>query len=269
MKKREELYTIKPIAYVQSDYNQKFGIPRQCGLVSDLEQAIVFEPEFSNPDAVKGLEGFSYIWLIWGFSENAIDMTAKPIKWFPMVRPPRLGGNRKKGVFASRSPYRPNSMGLSSVQLQRIIYGDEVIHGITEDVKETLHSNNVKNSLHQNDRLIIIVKGADLLNGTPIYDIKPYIPYSDSHPEARAGFTEQSKDVFLNVEFPEELLERIDENKRAGLCKVLELDPRGAYEKQDGHVYGLSFADWDVRFSVESDVLTVVDVVSVDSEQIK
>ncbi len=244
-----DLYTLKPIAFVESDYNEKFGIPRQCGLVGELEQTIVFEPEFSNIDAVRGLDGFTYIWLIWGFSENTIDMTAKPVKWFPLVRPPRLGGNIKKGVFASRSPYRPNSLGLSSVRFQRII----------EPQENTEHPG----------RLSIVVKGADLKNGTPVFDIKPYIRYSDSHPDAIAGFTENSKDVFLEVNFPEELIGRVDENKRSGLIKVLSLDPRGAYEKKDGHVYGLSFGDWDIRFSVEGNKLTVTDIVERGSEQIK
>ncbi len=236
---RRSEYTIKPIAYIVSDYNEKFGIPRQCGLVDELEQAIVFEPEFSNIDAVRGLEGFSYIWLIWGFSENVIDMSTEPVKWSPLVRPPRLGGNVKKGVWASRSPYRPNSLGLSSVRLERIVFGSEVT---------------------------LFVKGADLMNGTPIFDIKPYIPYSDSHPDARAGFTEGAKDDYLDVIFPDELLSIVDEERRDGLMKVLRLDPRGAYEKKDGHVYGLSFANWDIRFSVSGNRLSVIDVLETENE---
>lgn len=228
-----EEYLIRPIAHIRSDYNEKFGIPRQSGLVTELEQAVVIDPEFSNPDAVRGLEDFTHIWLIWGFSENTVDMTEDPVRWSPTVRPPRLGGKVRKGVWASRSPYRPNSLGMSSVRLLRIETEGE---------------------------LALIVKGADLMNGTPVFDIKPYIPYSDIHPEASRGYTATS-DNKLEVDFPEDLLARVDDSKRAGLIQLLELDPRGAYEKKDGHEYGLSFADWDVRFVVKDQTLTVTDVV--------
>lgn len=235
-------FIIRPIAHIVSDYNEKFGIPRQCGLVDELEQTVVFEPEFRNPDAVRGLEGFSHIWLIWGFSRNLVDMEAEPVKWMPLVRPPRLGGNERKGVWASRSPYRPNSLGMSSVELV---------------------------SINSSDGLSLTVRGADLMNGTPVFDIKPYIPYSDSHPEASAGFTAGSRDTHLEVVFPEGLLALISESKREGLKKLLSLDPRGAYEKKEGYIYGLSFADRDIRFCVEGNVLTVLDVTEGDAEQVK
>ncbi|MBQ3291629.1 MAG: tRNA (N6-threonylcarbamoyladenosine(37)-N6)-methyltransferase TrmO [Mogibacterium sp.] len=230
-------YTIRPIARIRSDYNEKFGVPRQSGLVTELEQAVVIEPEFSNTDALRGLEEFTYIWLIWGFSENAVDMEAAPVKWSPTVRPPRLGGKVRKGVWATRSPYRPNSLGLSSVRLKRIETDGE---------------------------LRLIVTGADLVNGTPVYDIKPYIAYSDSHPDAAGGFTDKTPFARLEVTIPEELLGRIDQDKQDGLIQMLELDPRGAYEKQPGYIYGLSFSKWDIRFRVDGDQLTVVDIISAD-----
>ena len=230
-----EKYTIRPIAHIRSDYNEKFGIPRQCGLVDELEQTIVFEPEFSNPDAVRGLEGFTHIWLIWGFSGNIVDMEENPVRWSPTVRPPRLGGNERMGVWATRSPYRPNSLGLSSVRLKSTGMDDE-------------------------GRLTVTVCGADLRDGTPVFDIKPYIPYSDAHPDASKGFTGRTPDPDLEVIFPDELLMQIDENKREGLIHVLRLDPRGAYEKKPGHAFGLSFGRWDIRFEVSGNTLTVTDV---------
>lgn len=233
-----EKYCIRPIAHIRSDYNEKFGIPRQCGLVNELEQTIVFEPEFSNPDGVRGLEEFTHIWLIWGFSGNIVDMEAETIKWSPTVRPPRLGGNERKGVWASRSPYRPNSLGLSSVRLKSI--GKDPESG----------------------RLTLTVIGADLRDNTPIFDIKPYIPYSDSHPDAGKGFTERTPDPDLDVVFPDVLLEQIDEDKREGLIHILRLDPRGAYEKKDGYTYGLSFSKWDIRFEVSGNTLRVTSVLS-------
>lgn len=248
-------YCIRPIAHIRSDYNEKFGVPRQSGLVTGLEQAVVIEPEFSNIDALRGLEEFTYIWLIWGFSENAIDMEQDPVKWSPTVRPPRLGGKVRKGVWSTRSPYRPNSLGLSSVRILRLELNGRPLecseHGETSG------------------ELAIIVSGADLVSGTPVYDIKPYIAYSDSHPEASGGFTDKTPFRMLQVMIPEELLERIDEDKRDGLRQVLELDPRGAYEKSPGHVYGLSFADHDIRFVVEGDVLTVTDVVPSGTARVK
>ena len=275
-------FTIRPIAYVRSDYNEKFGIPRQAGLAPDLEQAIVFTPEFSNIDAVRGLEDFSRIWLIWGFSMNAVDMTEDQVRWRPTVRPPRLKGKTRKGVWATRSPYRPNSLGLSNVRLLRIMLGDRVLYDARDeyeeqdrviaagyqggnstnyscadtaagrpasagsDVPEDRHFDYVRDpdrlSGMTSEELVLIVCGADMMDGTPVYDIKPYVPYSDSHPGASRGYT-AVKDELLFVDFPEDLLERIAPDKRKGLIRVLELDPRGAYEKKDGYRYGLSFAD--------------------------
>ncbi len=289
-------YTIRPIAYVRSDYNQKFGIPRQAGLVNELEQAIVFEPEFRNVDAVRGLEQFSRIWLIWGFSANTVDMTASPVKWSPTVRPPRLKGNVRKGVWASRSPYRPNSLGLSNVRLVRIMLGGRVLydaadeaadsdpvrdagyvggraaggfgaavtddrHGLEHEREYEYISDPGSINGETSEELVLIVSGADMLDGTPVFDIKPYIPYSDAHPGASRGYT-SVVDELVRVDFPEELLGRIDENKRAGLIRILELDPRGAYEKKEGYRYGLSFGKWDIRFTVEGGTLTVTDVVA-------
>lgn len=235
---------IRPIAHVRSDYNEKFGIPKQAGLVEELEQAIVFEPEFSDADAVRGLDEFTRLWIIWGFSENVIDMMADPVDWSPTVRPPRLGGKIRKGVWATRSPYRPNSLGLSNVRLKRIMQ-------------------------EPTGELALIVSGADMMNGTPVYDIKPYMPYSDSHPDESNGFSKGLNDAGLTVEFPEELIAKIEEHKRAGLLRVLELDPRGAYEKNEGHVYGLSFADYDIRFAVSGGTLTVTDVADRTDTHIK
>ena len=241
-----EKYTLRPVAHIRSDYNEKFGIPRQPGLVS-LEQAVVIDPEFRNADALRGLEDFTHIWLIWGFSANEVDMEADPVKWSPTVRPPRLGGKIRKGVWATRSPYRPNSLGMSCVRLVRIEHGGRPVSS-TEGIGET------------QEELAIIVSGADMMNGTPVYDIKPYIPYSDCHPEAGGGFTDTAEFRRLRVEFPEELLGLIDADKREGLICVLESDPRGAYEKQPGYTYGMSFGKWDIKFAVDGDVLKVTDV---------
>lgn len=292
-----EKYTIRPIAHIRSDYNQKFGIPRQAGLVGDLEQAVVIEPEFRNIDAVRGLQDFSRIWLIWGFSRNAIDMTADPVKWSPTVRPPRLKGKVRKGVWATRSPYRPNSLGLSNVKLVRIMLGDRILYDAADEdgASDPVHaagyvgdhaadntaekyrnnrggheyiSNPDALGGETNEELVLIVSGADMLDGTPVFDIKPYVPYADSHPGAGRGFTEVA-DELLRVEFPPELLERIDENKRNGIIRVLELDPRGAYEKQEGYVYGLSFGTWDIRFTVDDKTLRVTDVIMPDTDEAK
>lgn len=243
-----DIYTIRPVAYVRSDYNEKFGIPRQPGLVSGLEQAVIFEPEFRNGDALRGIEDFTHIWIIWGFSQSRLDMEASPPEWSPTVRPPWLGGSIRKGVFATRSPYRPNSLAISSVKLVRIEHGGKPVSN-TDGIGETTES------------LALIVSGADMANGTPVYDIKPYIPYSDSHPEASGGFTDSVTYKKLTVDFPEDLLSRISPEKRDGLIAVLAGDPRGAYNRQPGHAYGMSFADWDIRFTVEDDRLTVTDVV--------
>ncbi len=226
-----ETVNIQVIARMRSDFPTKFGIPRQSGLVDELESIIVFEPEFRNSDALRGLEDFSHLWLIWEFSEAVRDT------WSPTVRPPRLGGNTRLGVFATRSPFRPNPIGLSSVK----ILGLEK----TEDLGT-----------------VIRVSGADLMDGTPIFDIKPYIPYSDCHADATGGFTDTAKDFILKVDFPEELLERVPECKREALQNVLSHDPRPSYQADSDRIYGLSFAKLDIRFTVHKNTLTVLDVIS-------
>ena len=221
--------TIQPIARMRSDFPTKFGIPRQSGLVEDLHSTIVFEPEFRNPDTLRGIEGFSHLWLIWQFSEAVRD------HWSPTVRPPRLGGNTRMGVFATRSPFRPNNLGLSCVKLLGI--------------EQTAENGTV---LH--------VAGADLMDGTPIFDIKPYIPYSDSYPDALGGFTDTAGEFILRVDFPEELLLQLPESKRAAAVAVLSHDPRPSYQRKPGRVYGLSFAGFDIRFTVEGTELTVIEL---------
>ena len=219
------------VARIHSDFKEKFGIPRQSGLVDELEALVVFEPEYRNPDALRGLEGYSYIWLLWEFSENIRR------DWSPTVRPPRLGGNERVGVFATRSPFRPNPIGLSSVRLLAIeehpIYGK-----------------------------ILRVAGADLMDGTPIYDIKPYLPHVDSHPEATAGFTADIKEHQLQVECTSGLLEKIPKEKRQALIGVLENDPRPAYQNDPDRIYGMNFAGCEVKFRVEEGVLHVTDIIS-------
>lgn len=220
---------MKLIARIHSDFREKFGIPRQSGLVPELKAKIVFEPEYRNPHAFKGLEGYSHIWLIWQFSEAVRE------DWSPTVLPPRLGGNTHVGVFATRSPFRPNSIGLSSVRLERIEW----------DTKQgpVLH-----------------VAGADLLDGTPIYDIKPYIAYTDSHPDAVCGFSDQVRDYELKVVFPEELLMSLPEEKREAALGILRQDPRPAYQNDPNRRYGVAFAGYDIRFHVKDAVLTVCEV---------
>jgi tRNA-Thr(GGU) m(6)t(6)A37 methyltransferase TsaA len=219
---------MKIIARIHTDFATKFGVPRQAGLVKDLKATIVFEPEYRNEDALRGLEGFSHIWLIWQFSQ------AVRADWSPTVRPPRLGGNTRMGVFATRSPFRPNAIGLSSVKLE----GMRREPGLGT---------------------VLEVSGADLMDGTPIYDIKPYLAYTDSHPEATGGFTDHSWHQ-LEVSFPEELLERIPPQRRQGLVGVLEQDPRPTYQKDSDRVYGMTFGGYDVKFTVQDGVLTVVNV---------
>lgn len=221
--------TIHPIARMHSDFSSKFGIPRQSGLVQQLESTIVFEPAYRNADALRGIEDFTHLWLIWQFSEAVRQ------DWSPTVRPPRLGGNTRMGVFATRSPFRPNNLGLSCVQL----LGVET----TQDVGTVLH-----------------VGGADLLDGTPIFDIKPYIPYADCHPEATGGFTDSAGDFLLSVDFPPNLLNRLPAGKREAAAAVLSHDPRPSYQRTPGRVYGLSFAGYDIRFTVEENHLQVLDV---------
>ncbi len=220
---------IQPIAYMQSDFGGKFGIPRQSGLVDALRSTIVFQPEYRNADALRGIEGFSHLWIIWQFSQ------AVGKEWSPTVRPPRLGGNTRMGVFATRSPFRPNNLGLSCVTLLGVER--------TEDLGTVLH-----------------VGGADLLDGTPIFDIKPYIPYCDCHPDALGGFTQEAGDYLLQVDFPAELLGVLPEEKRDAAVGVLSHDPRPSYQQQPGRVYGMTFAGCNIRFTVEDGVLHVVSV---------
>jgi len=223
--------SMKIIARIHTDFPTKFGIPRQSGLVDSLKAMIVFEPEYRNPDALRGLEGFSYIWLIWEFSKAVRDT------WSPMVRPPRLGGNTRTGVFATRSPFRPNALGLSSVKLDGI-------------------------ALHPDLGSVLHVSGADLMDNTPIYDIKPYLPYTDSHPEAVGGFAAPLKDYALEVEFPEQWLRLIPEDRQEALLGVLANDPRPSYQNDPERIYGFKFAEFDVRFTVRDTVLSVCEVVS-------
>ena len=221
--------SIRPIAHMHSDFATKFGIPRQSGLVQELRSTIVFEPEFRNADALRGIEGFSHLWIIWQFSE------AVRSDWSPTVRPPRLGGNTRMGVFATRSPFRPNHLGLSCVKLL--------------GVEETAEQGTV-----------IHVGGADLMDGTPIFDIKPYVPYADSHPDAVGGFTDTAGDFLLEVSFPTALLAQLPEEKRQAAREVLSHDPRPSYQRKAGRVYGLTFAGFDIRFTVRDDTLTVMEV---------
>ena len=216
------------IAHIRSDFPTKFGIPRQSGLVEALRATVVFEPEYRNPDALRGIEDFSHLWLIWEFSESV----GHP--WSPTVRPPRLGGNTRLGVFATRSPFRPNPIGLSCVRLLG-----------TEQTREGT---------------VLVVSGADLMDGTPIFDIKPYLPYADAHPEANGGFTEKAGAYLLKVEVPPELLERLPEALRPALLGVLEHDPRPSYQQDAARVYGMRFDRFDVRFTVDGDRLTVREI---------
>lgn len=222
---------LRIIAHIHSDFPTKFGIPRQSGLIHELKAAVVFEPEYRNPDALRGLEGYTYIWLIWQFSETARQ------GWSPTVRPPRLGGNTRMGVFASRSPFRPNPVGLSSVRLERI-------------------------ELQSPFGPILHVAGADLMHNTPIYDIKPYLPYVDSHPDAAGGFALQSHEGFLQVNVPSGLLERIPPDRRDALLAVLAQDPRPAYQNTPDRVYGMEYAGFEIRFTVSGHTLTVCEIIA-------
>ena len=213
---------IEPIAYIENDYKEKFGIPRQSGLVN-LTSKIVFVPKYSDENALRGLEEFTHIWLIWGFSEVKGGFS-------PTVRPPRLGGNIRKGVFATRSPYRPNPLGLSVVRLERI------------------------------ERGVITVLGADIMNGTPIYDIKPYLPYADSHPEASEGFAHPVRDAALHVNIPAEWLDKIPMERQEALRGVLAHDPRPSYQNDPTRIYGMAFAGLEIKFRVDGDTLTVCGV---------
>ena len=220
---------MKIIAKIRTEFPTKFGIPRQSGIIDTLKGSIVFEPEYRKPEAVRGLEGFSHLWLLWEFSEAVRDT------WSPTVRPPRLGGNTRMGVFATRSPFRPNPIGLSCVRLERI--------EMDPKLGPVLH-----------------VMGADLMDGTPIYDIKPYIAYTDSHPEAVSGFATKPAEYLLEVEFPEELLQKVPEKQRNTLIAVLEHDPRPQYQDDPERVYGMAFGDMEIKFKVADKRLTVTEV---------
>lgn len=217
------------IGYIHTQFPEKFGIPRQSGLVEDAIGEIVFEPKFRNPDAVKGIEEFSHLWLLWDFSK------AHQQEFHATVAPPRLGGKERRGVFATRSPFRPNSIGLSCVKLIGV-------------------------RLDEQKGPVLTVSGVDLLDGTPLYDIKPYLPYADAHTDARGGFGEEHKDAGIPVIFPEELLVALPEKLRGTVMDVLAQDPRAAYNKKPDYVYGMAFADYDIRFTVAEGVLTVREV---------
>ena len=221
---------LKIIAKICTDFKEKFGIPRQSGIAKTVGK-IVFEPEYRVREALRGIEGYSHLWLLWGFSEARRD------GWSPTVRPPRLGGNKRMGVFATRSPYRPNSIGLSSVRLLSV-----------EDTAK--------------EGLVLIVEGADLLDGTPIYDIKPYLLFTDSHPDAIGGFADEVREYRLKVNFGLHLIEKIPDNKRDALITILENDPRPSYKEDGDHEYGMVYADLDIFFKVEDGTITVTRVES-------
>lgn len=220
---------MKIIARIHTDLKEKFGIPRQSGLVPELTGKIVFEPEYRNPDMLRGLEDYSHIWLLWQFSEVPDG------KWSPLVRPPRLGGNIRRGVFATRSPFRPNPIGLSSVKIEDIV-------------------------LDTTRGPVITVSGVDLLDQTPIYDIKPYLPHVDCHPEALGGFSGKYKDYALDVQCAPELIELVPADKRKALLGILAQDPRPGYQHDDSRVYGIRFDDYNVKFTVSEQLLTVTAV---------
>lgn len=217
------------IAHIHTDFPTKFGIPRQSGLVDELTASIVFCPEYRNKDALRGLEDFSHLWLLWHFSETVRS------EWQPTVRPPRLGGNTRMGVFATRSPFRPNPIGLSSVILDHIEW----------DTPEGP---------------VLIVRGADLMDGTPLFDIKPYLSYADSHPEANNGFVSPQKEGTLQVSFPRELLCKVPMDKQIGLLAILSQDPRPRYQNDPERVYKMSFMNFDIHFTVSQEVLTVINL---------
>ncbi len=226
---------IKPVAVMRTDFPAKFGIPRQSGLVAELCGKIVFTPEYRQAEALRGIEEFSHLWILWDFSE------ARQERFVPTVFPPRLGGRKKRGVFATRAPFRPNSIGLSCVKLDEVRTDGE-------------------------EGPVLYVSGVDLLDGTPIYDIKPYLPYADAHPEARGGFGQAHSGDAVEVIFPEELLCRLPEEKRKAALGVLAQDPRAAYNKRPDYVYGMEFEGYDIRFTAADGKLTVCGVVDKSRE---
>ena len=217
------------IAHLHNDFPTKFGLPRQSGLAKNMLSTIVFEKEYQVPEALRGLDGYSHLWLLWEFHQ------AKRESWSPTVRPPRLGGNTRMGVFATRSPFRPNPIGLSCVKL--------------EEIKKTAEHG-----------YVLIVSGADLMDGTPIFEIKPYLPYADCHPEATGGFAQDVMGHALKVKFPEEWLEKIPEDRRETLLSILEQDPRPGYQQDPGRIYGFAYGQWEIKFRVEGEILTVCQV---------
>ena len=224
-----ETREMKIIAHIHNDFSTKFGVPRQSGLVPEVQSVIRFEPEYRVKEAFRGLEGYSHIWLVWEFSKAVRE------DWSPTVRPPRLGGNARMGVFATRSPFRPNAIGLSCVKLEKIV-------------------------LDGKDGPELIVSGADMMDGTPIFDVKPYLPHADCVPEALGGFSASYVEYALEVELPEELLARVAAGKRNGLIGVLAQDPRPSYQHDPERVYGMEFGDYEVKFKVNDKLLTVQDV---------
>ena len=224
-----ESYELKIIARIHTDLPEKFGLPRQSGLIPELRGKIVFEPEYRSSDAVRGVDGYSHLWLIWQFSKAVRDT------WSPLVRPPRLGGNEKMGVFATRSPFRPNALGLSSVELDKVEIDREL-------------------------GPVIYVRGVDLMDGTPIFDIKPYLAYADSHPDAVGGWTDVVERKYLQVECSEELLQKVHHSQHKALLAVLANDPRPRYQDDPQRIYGLTFAQWNIKFRVEGETLFVVEV---------
>lgn len=219
-------FQIKPIARIQTIFPTKFGIPRQSGIVQSIKGTIVFEPEYRHSDAFRGIEGFSHLWLIWQFSET-LDKA-----WSPTVRPPRLGGNKRMGVFATRSPFRPNSLGLSSVMLESV-------------------------ELHPTRGPLLHVLGADLMHNTPIFDIKPYIAFTDSHPQAISGFAQSNENYCLVVDFPNELFNVIPSEHQQALLDILAHDPRPSYQHDPERIYGMPFAGFDIKFTVDKGILKV------------
>lgn len=229
-----ESVSMNIIARIYTDFPTKFGIPRQSGLADDLPAKIVFEPKYRSKESLRGLTEFSHLWLIWYFSESANK------EWSPTVRPPRLGGNKRMGVFATRSPFRPNAIGLSSVKLLSVEHSEEL-------------------------GSVLYVSGADMMSGTPIFDIKPYLSFSDSHPEAVGGFSDRTLNYSLEVYFPPELLERIPTEKRAALTDILSQDPRPSYHDDPDRVYGFPFAGKEIKFTVSGGVMRVCSVENADS----
>lgn len=226
----EKGHFMRHIAKIESDFPTKFGLPRQSGILSSLESRIVFEKKYRNPEALREIEGYSHLWLIWEFSQSVVT------EWSPTVRPPRLGGNKRVGVFATRSPFRPNPIGITVVKLLRIEK--------TED-----------------RGTVLVVSGADMADGTPIYDIKPYLPFADSVENAVGGFADEKAGYSLEVVFPEELISRVPENKREALKVILSQDPRPSYQKDESRIYGFLFAEMEIKFCVSGDTLTITDII--------